>query len=132
MTDHTTTHPRAGVTAITAMLLDKNSRQFTRRQPGDTRDAWQIIADFLYAQGLLRDKDADAKIRRYQDQARVAHAHASAGRAQAADMTRIARAALNGMPDGPQKDRLKQRLDDARHGYQAQLQQADNSIDSNT
>ncbi|MEU1434034.1 hypothetical protein ABZ438_08035 [Streptomyces sp. NPDC005786] len=115
---------QTGVHAVTVMLLNKYSRTFTTRQPGDTRDVWDRVADFLQDQGLLRDKNADAKIQQLQAQVRVADARARATRAHAARMTSLARAALNALPDDPTKDRAKQRLDAARRDYQAQLQQA--------
>ncbi|MFD7615705.1 hypothetical protein [Streptomyces sp. NPDC059802] len=125
MSTHTTPRVQTGVNAVTAMLLNKYSRRFTCRAPGDHRDVWQLVADFLQDQGLLRDKDADAKIQQLQAQVRIADAQARASRAHAAQMTSLARAALNALPDDdPKKARAKQRLDDARRDFQAQLQQA--------
>ncbi|MFG2676984.1 hypothetical protein [Streptomyces sp. NPDC048445] len=125
MTTHTTPRVQAGVNAVTVMLLNKYSRRFTHRAPGDSRDVWQLVADFLQDQGLLRDKDADTKVQHFQAQVRIADAQARASRAHAAQMTSLARAALNTLPDDdPKKARAKQRLDDARRGFQTQLQQA--------
>jgi hypothetical protein len=125
MPDTKTARARTGAQAVAAMLLNKHSRQFTRRKPGDTRDVWHLVADFLQDQGLLRDKDADTKIQQLQTRAQIAQAQAQASRAHAARMTSLARAALNTLPDDdPNKDRAKQRLDAARRDFQAQLQQA--------